>query len=254
MKSIYLFDVDGTLTPAKGNIDVEFAKELYTWMNNKQIYIVSGGSFPRIVNQLGRDIIDQTRGVFACMGNAFYKKIKDKDGYSSWNLEYENKFRIQKPALFFSELERYVMNSEYHTKTGRHYEERVGMVNFSIVGRNATKKQRKEYEEYDKVHQERKDIVTKLSKKHPTLDFVIGGAVSIDIFNKGNDKSQVIDRFLKDVWQDYRVLFVGDRVEYPGNDYSLAKLLDEHENGKTFGVETWQDTQQLLKTKLFASS
>ena len=93
-----------------------------------------------------------------------------------------------------------------------------------------------------------------MSKKHPTLDFVIGGAVSIDIFNKGNDKSQVIDRFLKDVWQDYRILFVGDRVEYPGNDYSLAKLLDEHENGKTFGVETWQDTQQLLKTKLFASS
>ena len=76
MKSIYLFDVDGTLTPAKGNINIEFAKELYNWMSNKQVYIVSGGSFPRIVNQLGREIVDQTRGVFACMGNAFYKKIK----------------------------------------------------------------------------------------------------------------------------------------------------------------------------------
>ena len=195
MKTIYLFDVDGTLTPAKSKIDQGFAKDFYSWQRDREVYIVSGGSFPRIVDQLSRKVVDKTRGVFSCMGNAHYKKIPDTDGYSSWTLEYENKFTVAKQALFFSELERYVMNSEYHTKTGRHYEERVGMVNFSIVGRNASMSERKEYEEYDKEHREREQIVAKLSKKHKKLDFVIGGAVSIDIFNKGNDKGQVINHF-----------------------------------------------------------
>ena len=99
------------------------------------------------------------------MGNAYYKKKPNLDGYSTWSLIYKNKFTVEKPRLFFSELERYVMNSDYHTKTGRHYEERVGMVNFSIVGRNATMEERKQYEEYDTEHREREKIVANLSEK-----------------------------------------------------------------------------------------
>ena len=252
MKTIYLFDVDGTLTPAKSKIEQSFAKDFYNWQKQKEAYIVSGGSFPRIVDQLGRKITDQMLGVFSCMGNAHYKKITDIDGYSSWSLIYENKFTVDKPKLFFSELERYVMNSGYHTKTGRHYEERVGMVNFSIVGRNATMKQRKEYEEYDKENKEREKIVAKLSKKHPTLDFVIGGAVSIDIFNKGHDKGQVITHFA-DKLEDHRIVFVGDRIPFPGNDHSLAEAVKRCPNGEAVEVECWQDTAALFKTDLFAS-
>ncbi len=252
MEMIYLFDVDGTLTPAKTKIDKGFATQFYKWQKGKQVYIVSGGSFPRIVDQLGRRITDRTQGVFACMGNAFYKKIPDVDGYSSWTLEYENKFTVPKKALFFSELERYVMNSEYHTKTGRHYEERTGMVNFSIVGRNATMSERKEYEAYDEENNEREQIVKKLSSKYSKIEFVIGGAVSIDIFNKGNDKGQVINHFT-DKLKDHRIVFVGDRIPFPGNDHALAKVLRNHPNGEAVEVECWQDTAALLKTDLFAS-
>lgn len=252
MKTIYLFDVDGTLTPAKSKIDQGFAEVFHNWQKGREIYIVSGGSFERIVDQLGRKITDQMLGVFSCMGNAYHRKIPDIDGYSSWTLDYKNKFTVEKPRLFFSELERYVMNSDYHTKTGRHYEERVGMVNFSIVGRNATMEQRKEYEEYDKEHREREKIVAKLSKKHPTLDFVIGGAVSMDIFNKGNDKGQVIKHF-SDKIQDHRIVFVGDRIPFPGNDHSLAEEIMRCPNGEAVEVESWQDTAALLDTDLFAS-
>ena len=252
MKSIYLFDVDGTLTAAKSKIDHHFAVDFYNWQKGKQVYIVSGGSFPRIVDQLGRKNVDQVQGVFSCMGNAFHKKIDNVDDYSTWRLMYENKFIVKKPRLFFSELERYVMNSDFHIKTGRHYEERVGMVNFSIVGRNANTKERKQYEEYDKKHLEREKIVAKLSEKHPSLDFVIGGAVSIDIFNKGNDKGQVITHFA-DKLKDHRIVFVGDRIPFPGNDYSLAEAVKRCPNGEAVEVECWQDTAALLKTDLFAS-
>ena len=45
--------------------------------------------------------------------------------------------------------------SDFPVKTGRHYEERVGMINYSIVGRNATQEQRKLYEECDSDKQVR---------------------------------------------------------------------------------------------------
>ena len=255
MKTIYLFDVDGTLTPAKSEITPTFKKQFLEWSRGREVYIVSGGTFTRIINQLTREVVDQMQGVFSCMGNAFYLNMGNSPGgYSEWDLMYKNKFSVEKRELFFSELERYVMKSGYHTKTGNHYEERVGMVNFSIVGRNATMEERLAYAAYDAEHNEREEIVKKLSKKHPTLDFVIGGAVSIDIYNKGNDKAQVLKQFLSIKQQDSRIVFVGDRTEFPGNDHSLALALSERPNSQTVGVESWEDTAVQLKTGSFAST
>ncbi len=39
MKTIYLFDVDGTLTPAKSKIDQGFAKDFFNWQKGKEVYI-----------------------------------------------------------------------------------------------------------------------------------------------------------------------------------------------------------------------
>ena len=69
MGIIYLFDVDGTLTDAKQKMDSNFANQFLKWMRGKEVYIVSGGSFVRILNQLGMEILDLCSGVFACMGN-----------------------------------------------------------------------------------------------------------------------------------------------------------------------------------------
>jgi len=92
-----------------------------------------------------------------------------------------------------------------------------------------------------------------LSPYYPELEFVVGGAVSIDIFNTGNDKSQVISKVLHAEIETKRIVFVGDRVDFPGNDYSLAKILEEHPNGMVFGVEDWRDTEDLLLNDVFAS-
>ena len=253
VNSIYLFDVDGTLTPAKSTIDPVFAKQFLDWCRSRSVYIVSGGSFVRILNQIKRPIFDQMQGVFACMGNAYYRNRFNKvDGYSEWDKVYENKFTVKKKQRFLDELDWIVKDSPFHIKTGRHHEERVGMLNFSVVGRNATMEQRKVYEEYDAKFKEREKIVEKLSKKYKGIDFVIGGAVSIDIFNEGNDKSQVMNQ-LGDKLKDHRIVFVGDRIPFPGNDYSLAAVLHQHPNGHAIEVESWRDTAKLLSTNLFAS-
>jgi len=94
MSDIYLFDVDGTLTVAKQKIDPVFQGQFLKWMIGKEVYIVSGGTFERILGQVGMDVIDGTSGVFACMGNAFLQKPEpvNSTGFNEWELIYENKF------------------------------------------------------------------------------------------------------------------------------------------------------------------
>lgn len=185
------------------------------------------------------------------MGNSFVQKVDlvNGSGFNEWQLIYENKFVY--PKNLIRRLESFVAKSDFPTKTGRHYEERVGMINYSIVGRNANQNQRKSYEEWDADKQERKQIVEKLRDKFDTLDFVIGGAVSIDIFNKGNDKSQIIDKYFKESLEHNKIHFVGDRIPAPGNDHTLAEALRAHPNGAAYEVETWEDTAKLLKSPPF---
>ena len=64
MSRIYLFDVDGTLTPAKSKIIPSFRKAFQKWMKGKEVYIVSGGAFIRLVDQLGLETVEMTSGVF----------------------------------------------------------------------------------------------------------------------------------------------------------------------------------------------
>ena len=251
MSNIYLFDVDGTLTPAKSKIDADFYRLFKKWSKDKEVYIVSGGSFVRLIDQLGLDIMEQMHGVFPCMANIFHQK-KDQineNGYSEWSTVYENNFIA--PKNLYRSLNSYVAKSDYHTKTGNHHEIRVGMLNFSIVGRGATMQQREDYVRYDAEHGERARITGKLKKKYPDLDFVIGGAVSIDVFEKGNDKAQVIPRYFAEALEHNQIHFVGDRIPFPGNDYSLAAALRQHPNGAAYEVESWKDTAELLKTPPF---
>ena len=252
MSNIYLFDVDGTLTPAKSKITPAFKKQFSRWMKGKEVYIVSGGTFIRIVDQLGLQIMNMVDGVFSCMGNVFYQRRDqiNQNGYSEWDIVYENKFKGAKNLI--RSLNSYAAKSDFPIKTGTHWEKRPGMMNFSIVGVGATPEQRQKFKEWEGDFGERKRIVKKLSEKYPELDFVIGGAVSIDIFDKGNDKSQVIPRYFAEALEHNQIHFVGDRIPFPGNDHTLALALRQHSNGAAYEVETWEDTAELLKTEAFA--
>ncbi len=244
MRTIYLFDVDGTLTPPKRKAVQIFRRQFFEWLKGKEVYLVSGGSFKRLCEQLTPEVMDSIEGVFACMGNVYYRNKKDEA--RAWIHEYEHKFELTEELK--KSLDLAVADSKYAIKTGKHYEARTGMVNFSIVGRNATQKQRSEYSTYDAEHKEREQIVKSLNAAFPKLDFVIGGAVSIDIFNKGRDKSQVIREHFKDLSQDVIIHFVGDRIEYPGNDYAIAETIRKRAFGNVHGVESWKDTAMLLKS------
>ena len=81
------------------------------------------------------------------------------------------------------------------------------------------------------------------------IDATIGGQISIDIYDKGSDKSQVL-KVIQDELYDAPIndyIFIGDRTMEGGNDYPLAQLMDTMDNCKSNQVEGWEDTLKVLQ-------
>jgi len=121
------------------------------------------------------------------------------------------------------------------------------MMNISPIGRNCSKDERNEFEEYDKGANVRKTFVAALEKEMEgmNLQFSIGGQISFDVFPKGWDKSFC----LKYIEKDYdEIHFFGDKCYKGGNDHEI------YEDERTIGheVATPADTIKILK-ELFLS-
>ena len=224
MNKIYIFDVDGTLTPSRRPMTDDFEMFFYRWANKNSFYLVSGSDLDKIKEQIPEYILDSTEGIFTCGGNKFY--INN-------SLIYENNFELPKYLEDFLNI--MLENSEYPHRYGNHIENRGAMVNFSIVGRDCTLEQRLDYFEYDKKTKERLKIANIIKNKAKGIDAVIGGQISIDIAPVGNDKSQVINEVKnnKNI-ADAEYIFIGDRTMEGGNDYPLAKVMNEMDNCEVF--------------------
>ena len=223
----FIFDVDGTLTPSRGLIDPTFKKFFNDFCRANPVYLVTGSDKPKTIEQIGEDSYNLAHTVYNCSGNDVWqsnKRIRTND----WTLP-----DLAKTFLISCEYE-----SQFDIRTGNHIEERPGMVNFSVVGRNATQEQRAAYVAYDTKENERTTIANAFNTMFPDLDARPGGETGIDIAPKGADKSQIITDFNKDdiTW------FFGDRMDPGGNDYPLAQVVK-----KTRHVTKWQDTWEYLQ-------
>jgi hypothetical protein len=129
-------------------------------------------------------------------------------------------------------------------RTGKHIEQRVGLANFSVLGRNATPEQRKMYYQWDCITLER-EITAKLINMvwGVTIEATVAGETGIDIYKRGTGKDQI----LEDIKQLGPIHFFGDRQDPAGNDYKLAQAILTRNLGKCYHVTDWQHTWTLLK-------
>jgi len=225
----FIFDVDGTLTPSRQKIDDEFRYFFANFMHIYPVYIVTGSDKSKTVEQLGEDLFNKAVMSFNCSGNEIW--VRDKLIYKSdWVLP--------------NEVEQYMLEllnqSKFPIRTGNHIEKRNGSVNFTIVGRNANMDEREQYIKWDKDTSERMWLVNKLINKFDNIEVVIGGETGLDIFEKGKDKSQTIEK-IRGCDEDI-LYFFGDQIFENGNDYSIAMLCDNY-----YRVKNWEETYTHLK-------
>ena len=243
MDRIFIFDVDGTLTPSRLPMTKEFQKFFKEWIKKNKFYLVTGSDLPKLQEQMCFFDIE-AEGIFTCCGNEFWLPNPSVPIQSA-DLIYSNKFKPPKDLIEY--LERKVLKSEYPYRCGNHIEDRGAMVNFSVVGRNCTQEQREEYFEWDKRMGERNITCMEIKGTWPKLDAVVGGQISIDIYPKGNDKSQVLEHIEKS-HPTGKIIFIGDGIENGGNDYPLAKLMDDIEGCDWYHTKGWEHTKEILES------
>jgi len=224
----FIFDVDGTLTPSRGKIDTAFKEYFNDFCRNNQVFLVTGSDKPKTVEQLGEDTYNLAHTVYNCSGNDVWQSSKHVR-QSKWIL----------PETAHTFLSECLTESSFPLRTGLHFEHRPGMVNFSVVGRNATLGERKLYVKFDTEVDERNTIAKQFNKMFPEIEARPGGETGIDIAPKGNDKSQILIDFDK----TDRIIFFGDRMDVDGNDHPL---MIANQQGLNYPVKGWEDTWNKL--------
>jgi len=235
MDRIFIFDIDGTLTPSRLRMTKEFAKFFDKWSSKNKYYLVTGSDLDKTKEQLPIAYIDRAEAIFTCCGNQMWRDDE---------LIYNNKFTPPKDLIKY--LERKVLKSEYPNRCGNHIEDRGSMVNFSVVGRDCTQEQREDYFEWDKAMGERNIMCMEIKGTYPGVDAVVGGQISIDIYPKGMDKSQVLEHIEKR-HSVGEIIFIGDGIENGGNDYPLAHLMDNITDCDWYHTKGWEHTKEILE-------
>ena len=232
MNNKFIFDVDGTLTPSRDHINLDFAIWFSDFCLMNKVYLVTGSDKAKTVEQVGLDIYNKCERVYQCSGS------------DVWDAE----TNILKSGWTLPELARtFLISCEYESlfslRTGNHIEQRSGMANFSVVGRNANAEQRAKYVEYDTVKNERINIASAFNIMFPDLQATVGGDTGIDIAPRGADKSQI----LRDFKEDDTIHFYGDAMFEGGNDLPLAYALKDFQLGFSHQVDGWQHTWEKLR-------
>ncbi|KAI0013358.1 eukaryotic phosphomannomutase [Xylariaceae sp. FL0662B] len=246
--TICLFDVDGTLTPARLSASPEMLAALQALRQKVAIGFVGGSDLAKQQEQLGtseRRVTDMFDFSFAENGLTAYRLGRQlpSSSFIAWLGEDRYK-RLVNWVLH------YVADLDLPVKRGTFVEFRNGMVNVSPVGRNASTQERRDFEAYDKVHKIRETMVAKLREKFGDLGltFAIGGQISFDVFPNGWDKTYCL-RHLEDEAKkpggiEYTTVhFFGDKTYEGGNDWEI------YSDSRTVGhsVTGPEDTLRQLK-------
>ena len=232
MNNKFIFDVDGTLTPSRDHINLDFAIWFGDFCLMNEVYLVTGSDKAKTVEQVGLDIYNKCERVYQCSGSDVWD-AETNILKSGWTLP-----DLARTFLISCEYE-----SPFSLRTGNHIEQRSGMVNFSVVGRNATAEQRAMYVEYDTVKNERITIASAFNTMFPDLQATVGGDTGIDVAPRGSDKSQI----LRDFNENDTIHFYGDAMFEGGNDLPLAYALKDFQLGFSHQVDGWQHTWEKLR-------
>ncbi|XP_008989117.1 phosphomannomutase 1 isoform X2 [Callithrix jacchus] len=213
-----LFDVDGTLTPARQKIDPEVAAFLQKLRSRVQIGVVGGSDYSKIAEQLGDgdEVIEKFDYVFAENGTVQYKhgRLLSKQTIQN-HLGEELLQDLINFCLSYMALLR------LPKKRGTFIEFRNGMLNISPIGRSCTLEERIEFSELDKKEKIREKFVEALKTEFAGkgLRFSRGGMISFDVFPEGWDKRYCLDSLDQDSF---------DTIHFFGNETSPRGLSSGH--------------------------
>ncbi len=253
---IVLFDMDGTLTPAREKMQRPMLNALVALQKSGyQIGIVTGSDMNYLQEQceiIFDDFSFDCRAVhyYPCNGTKSYK-FKNGDikqvycedmiktlGQDIYRLLVSNCINIQ----------RHIVETTDCPLTGVFFDYRGSMLNWCPIGRLAGENERRRWIELDNEFNIRKTWMSHLKmmlKTHgvKNVSVKLGGNTSFDIFPAGWDKTYVLRNF-KDSDEVY---FIGDRCQDSGNDKELYDAIKLRMYGESFETSGPSKTIDIIR-------
>jgi phosphomannomutase len=229
-----VFDVDGTITPSRDKIDPAYAEVLLELSKKVDIYFLTGSDFAKTKEQLG-DLTKVVKGSYQCAGNELWVNDELVQSVPEFTMSNSAMLKWCKQRL---------AESPFPVRTGKkHIDLRPGMMNFSIIGRGCTKKQRQQYIKYDEKTNEREQLARDFNEVFHSYSAQIAGETGIDVCEEGRDKGQVY-KPLQEVYNS--IIFFGDDTQEGGNDFPFAKQIQSFPH-RCFHVSGPEETFELLE-------
>lgn len=225
----YIFDIDGTLTPSRLPINKKFEAFFLKWMKGKQVFFVTGSDKDKTIEQIGEKIWKKATRCYQSCGNAVYE-----NGKLISQLDFPLDNQLERLLI------RFMNESKWSGKYEINIEPRIGLINFSTIGRECPQDAR---DEYYNNETEREGFCKTIIEQFPELEASVGGQISIDIYPKGKNKAQVLDDIKGDI------TFFGDKCLPGGNDFPIVERLFYPIDGATIHhVKDWKETFSILKS------
>jgi HAD superfamily hydrolase (TIGR01484 family) len=240
MKTLVVFDLDGTLAESKSPIDAEMATLLNALLGIVKVAVISGGAWQQFEEQLLAHLSPgdalKNLSLLPTCGTKFYQYD------SSWKLLYSEDFTEPERRKIIDALKQATASSEREVKKvwGQAIEDRGSQITFSALGQQAPLEEKAAW---DPDFSKRKTIKAVLDTLIPEFSVRLGGATSIDVTKQGIDKGYGI-RKLRDVLHIAinKMLFIGDAVFPGGNDFPAKEA-----GALTIAVKDPHETKRVIE-------
>jgi phosphomannomutase len=242
-KTLFLFDIDGTLCEAKMEVKENMTELLKKLTEKKDIDIacVSCADMKNAKQEL-KDAFPLFSVYYTENGLVTY----DKDLNIIHQKSMKELLGKEKYDNLIKFLLDYIEKVEAPFKVGNYLDERSAVINVTPIGNPITKEQREVIKKWENethtVAKMRKDCEDKFGEEYK-LRFTKGGIKSFDVFPVGWDKTYCL-RFIKGY---DNIIFFGDNTYPGGADYDLA--INERIT-KGIGVKGPEDTIKKINEML----
>jgi phosphomannomutase len=222
-RKIIIFDLDGTLTKSKSDIDQEMASLVAELLRLKFVAVTSGCSYQQFETQFVGGL---PRG--ANLSNLYLFPTNSAAGYyydekrGRFARFYQKSLSLKDAKKILKAFERVFRQIRYEPprKTyGPVFENRRSQLTFSALGQRAPLRFKRKWD----PHQKKRLKIRRLLKKQlPEFQVSIGGTTSIDVTRKGVDKTLCVRKLRERLNVNLKgMLFVGDALYPGGNDHIM---------------------------------
>lgn len=218
MKRLIVFDLDGTLTASKSQLDSEMATLLDSLLDSVKVAVISGGAWDQFETQFLSQLADGSRldnlFLLPTCGTRFYRHTDGR-----WTSLYSEDISQGDRARIIAALNEALDRSGFRAEThwGDLVEDRGSQITLSALGQQAPLEEKKVW---DPDFVKRKEIRAIAVSLIPDFAIRMGGTTSIDVTRNGIDKGYGIGKLRETLGIAIAdMMFVGDALFPGGNDY-----------------------------------